>query len=170
MFVSSEKFIEEHRGRVGEISNYGQESNYTTWRLANMNLAIRGIGANIVQGDSFHADAFPDLKADYVLANPPFNDSDWRGELLRNDKRWLYGTPPAGKVLTEDGDSNGRKGRLAADGRPACARRQPTVDGRIRRAWTSGIARSLPLASFTEPRPHARLIVAPSDTSPALRS
>ena len=98
MFVSSEKFIEEHRGRVGDISIYGQESNYTTWRLANMNLAIRGIGANIAQGDSFHADAFPDLKADYVLANPPFNDSDWRGELLRNDKRWVYGTPPAGNA------------------------------------------------------------------------
>ena len=63
-----------------------------------MNLAIRGIGANIAQGDSFHADAFPDLKADYVLANPPFNDSDWRGELLRNDKRWVYGTPPAGNA------------------------------------------------------------------------
>jgi type I restriction enzyme M protein len=98
MFVSSEKFIEEHRGRVGDISIYGQESNYTTWRLANMNLAIRGIGANIAGGDSFHADAFPDLKADYVLANPPFNDSDWRGELLRNDKRWVYGTPPAGNA------------------------------------------------------------------------
>jgi type I restriction enzyme M protein len=98
MFVSSEKFIEEHRGRVGDISIYGQESNYTTWRLANMNLAIRGIGANIAQGDSFHADAFPDLKADYVLANPPFNDSDWRGELLRNDKRWVYGAPPAGNA------------------------------------------------------------------------
>jgi len=98
MFVSSERFIEEHRGRVGDISIYGQESNYTTWRLANMNLANRGIGANIAQGDSFHADAFPDLKADYVLANPPFNDSDWRGELLRNDKRWAYGTPPAGNA------------------------------------------------------------------------
>ena len=90
MFVQSERFIEAHAGRIGDISIYGQESNYTTWRLANMNLAIRGIGANIAQGDSFHADAFPDLKADYVLANPPFNDSDWRGELLRNDKRWVY--------------------------------------------------------------------------------
>ena len=63
-----------------------------------MNLAIRGIGANIAQGDSFHADAFPDLKADYVLANPPFNDSDWRGELVRDDKRWAYGVPPAGNA------------------------------------------------------------------------
>jgi type I restriction enzyme M protein len=151
MFVSSEKFIEEHRGRVGDISIYGQESNYTTWRLANMNLAIRGIGANIAQGDSFHAAAFQDLKADYVLANPPFNDSDWRGELLRNDKRWVDGTPPAGNANFETSDSNGRKGRLAADGRPACSRRQPTLDGRIRSAGTSGIARSLSLASVTEP-------------------
>ena len=114
-----------------------------------MNLAIRGIGANIVQGDSFDADAFPDLKADYVLANPPFNDSDWRGELLGNDTRWVYGTPPAGTANLEDGDSNGRKGRHAADGRAACTRRQPTADGRNRSAGTSGIARSLPLASFT---------------------
>jgi len=74
-----------------------------------MNLAIRGIGANIARGDSFHADAFPDLKADYVLANPPFNDSDWRGELLRNDKRWVYGTPPAGNANFETSDSNGPK-------------------------------------------------------------
>jgi hypothetical protein len=151
MFVSSEKFIEEHRGRVGDISIYGQESNYTTWRLANMNLAIRGIGANIAQGDSFHADAFPDLKADYVLANPPFNDSDWRGELLRNDKRWVYGTPPAGNAGLEDGDRDGRKARPAADGRPACSRRLPWVDGRIRSAGTLGIARSRPRASFTAP-------------------
>jgi type I restriction enzyme M protein len=151
MFVSSEKFIEEHRGRVGDISIYGQESNYTTWHLANMNLAIRGIGANIAQGDSFHADAFPDLKADYVLANPPFNDSDWRGELLRNDKRWVYGMLAAGNAGLEDGDLNGGKGRPVAGGRPACSRRQPTVDGLIRSAGTSGIARSLPQASFTAP-------------------
>jgi type I restriction enzyme M protein len=98
MFVQSEKFIEAHSGVIGDISIYGQESNYTTWRLAQMNLAIRGIGAQIAHGDSFHADAFPDLKADYVLANPPFNDSDWRGELLRDDKRWQYGAPPAGNA------------------------------------------------------------------------
>src|SRR5215831_15834327 len=95
MFVQSEKFIEAHSGRIGDISIYGQESNYTTWRLAKMNLAIRGIDAQIAHGDSFHNDQHPDLKADYVLANPPFNDSDWRGELLRNDKRWVFGTPPA---------------------------------------------------------------------------
>jgi type I restriction enzyme M protein len=98
MFVSSEKFIEAHSGRIGDISIYGQESNYTTWRLAKMNLAIRGIDAQIAHGDSFHDDRHPDLKADYVLANPPFNDSDWRGELLRSDKRWVYGVPPAGNA------------------------------------------------------------------------
>ncbi len=98
MFVSSEKFIEAHSGKLGDISIYGQESNYTTWRLAKMNLAIRGIDAQIGHGDTFHADAHPDLKADYVLANPPFNDSDWRGELLKDDKRWVYGVPPAGNA------------------------------------------------------------------------
>jgi type I restriction enzyme M protein len=98
MFVQSEKFIEAHSGRIGDISIYGQESNYTTWRLAKMNLAIRGIDAQIAHGDAFHNDQHPDLKADYVLANPPFNDSDWRGELLRNDKRWVFGTPPAGNA------------------------------------------------------------------------
>jgi len=95
MFVQSESFIEAHSGRLGDISIYGQESNYTTWRLAKMNLAIRGIDAQIAHGDTFHNDRHPDLKADYVLANPPFNDSDWRGELLKDDKRWVYGTPPA---------------------------------------------------------------------------
>jgi type I restriction enzyme M protein len=98
MFVSSEKFIEAHSGRIGDISIYGQESNYTTWRLAKMNLAIRGIDGQVAHGDSFHNDRHPDLKADYVLANPPFNDSDWRGDLLRNDKRWVYGAPPAGNA------------------------------------------------------------------------
>jgi type I restriction enzyme M protein len=105
MFVQSEKFIHAHANGNGnggkaktEISIYGQESNYTTWRLAKMNLAIRGIDAQIAHGDSFHNDRFPDLKADYVLANPPFNDSDWRGELLKGDKRWVYGQPPAGNA------------------------------------------------------------------------
>ena len=95
MFVQSEKFIEAHRGKLDDIAIYGQESNYTTWRLAKMNLAIRGIDAQIAHGDTFRNDRNPDLKADYVLANPPFNDSDWGGELLRDDKRWVYGVPPA---------------------------------------------------------------------------
>jgi len=105
MFVQSAKFIAAHAngngnsGKAkGDISIYGQESNYTTWRLAEMNLAIRGIDAQIAHGDSFHNDRHPDLKADYVLANPPFNDSDWRGELLKGDKRWAYGLPPAGNA------------------------------------------------------------------------
>jgi type I restriction enzyme M protein len=100
MFVQSEKFVEAHGGRIGDISIYGQESNHTTWRLAKMNLAIRGIDGNLgrEQADSFHRDLHPDLKADYVLANPPFNDSDWRGDLLKEDKRWKYGTPPAGNA------------------------------------------------------------------------
>jgi type I restriction enzyme M protein len=97
MFVQSEKFVEAHGGKLGDISIYGQESNHTTWRLAKMNLAIRGIDSNLGKehADSFHRDLHPDLKADYVLANPPFNDSDWRGELLKEDKRWQYGAPPA---------------------------------------------------------------------------
>jgi type I restriction enzyme M protein len=95
MFVQSEQFIEAHAGRVGDISIYGQESNYTTWRLAKMNLAIRGIDAQIAHGDTFHNDRHPDLKADWILANPPFEDSDWRGELIRSDRRWAYGVPPA---------------------------------------------------------------------------
>jgi len=96
MFVQSEKFVEAHGGKIGDISIYGQESNHTTWRLAKMNLAIRGIDGNLGKehADSFHRDLHPDLKADYVLANPPFNDSDWRGDLLKEDKRWKYGTPP----------------------------------------------------------------------------
>ncbi|OQC12915.1 MAG: Type I restriction enzyme EcoKI M protein [Lentisphaerae bacterium ADurb.Bin082] len=97
MFVQSEKFVEAHGGKIGDISIYGQESNHTTWRLAKMNLAIRGIDCNLGKehADSFHSDLHPDLKADYVLANPPFNDSDWRGEQLKDDKRWQFGIPPA---------------------------------------------------------------------------
>ncbi|MBK9262335.1 MAG: SAM-dependent DNA methyltransferase [Polyangiaceae bacterium] len=98
MFVSSEKFVEAHGGRIGDVAIYGQESNHTTWRLAMLNLAIRGIDAKILQGDSFHGDAHKDLKADYVLANPPFNDSDWGGQRLREDMRWKYGVPPVGNA------------------------------------------------------------------------
>jgi type I restriction enzyme M protein len=95
MFVQSEHFIEEHGGRKGDISIFGQELNWTTWRLCQMNLAIRGIEAKIEQGDTFHADKLKDLKADYVLANPPFNVSDWGGDQLRDDARWQFGIPPA---------------------------------------------------------------------------
>lgn len=98
MFVQSEAFIAAHGGKLGDISVYGQESNYTTWRLAMMNLAIRGIDGQIAHGDTFHNDRHPDLKADFILANPPFNISDWGGERLREDKRWKYGVPPAGNA------------------------------------------------------------------------
>ncbi len=94
MFVQSEKFIEAHGGRIGDISIYGQESNQTTWRLCKMNMAIRGIDSNIKWGDAFHDDQHKDLKADFILANPPFNDSDWGGELLQEDVRWKFGVPP----------------------------------------------------------------------------
>jgi type I restriction enzyme M protein len=96
MFVQSEKFVEAHGGRIGDISIYGQESNPNTFKLAKMNLAIRGIEGDLGKqpADSFHNDQHPDLKADYVLANPPFNMSDWGGDSLRKDKRWEYGKPP----------------------------------------------------------------------------
>ncbi|MGH8554831.1 MAG: N-6 DNA methylase, partial [Gammaproteobacteria bacterium] len=115
MFVQSVEFIRHHASGNGnlpapklrqagggkakaDISIYGQESNYTTWRLAKMNLAIRGIDGQIAHGDTFHNDRHPDLKADFILANPPFNVSDWGGERLREDKRWQYGAPPAGNA------------------------------------------------------------------------
>ncbi|MGH8582574.1 MAG: type I restriction-modification system subunit M [Gammaproteobacteria bacterium] len=115
MFVQSVEFIRHHAsgngnlpapklrqaggGRAkGDISIYGQESDFTTWRLAKMNLAIRGIEGNIAHGDTFHNDRHPDLRADFILANPPFNVSDWGGERLREDKRWQHGVPPAGNA------------------------------------------------------------------------
>ncbi len=105
MFVQSMEFIRAHAtgnangGKAkGDLSIYGQESNYTTWRLAKMNLAIRGIEGRIEHGDSFHNDRHPDLKADYILANPHFNDSDWGGERLADDKRWQHGVPPKGNA------------------------------------------------------------------------
>ena len=105
MFVQSMEFIRAHASGNGnggraraDISIYGQESNYTTWRMARMNLAIRGIAGRIEHGDSFRNDRHPDLRADYVLANPPFNDSDWGGAQLRDDKRWEFGVPPGGNA------------------------------------------------------------------------
>ena len=100
MFVQSEEFVQAHGGGRDDIAIYGQESNPTTWRLCSMNLAIRGIDGNLGphHGDSFHNDLHKDLKADYILANPPFNISDWGGERLREDVRWEYGVPPAGNA------------------------------------------------------------------------
>jgi type I restriction enzyme M protein len=100
MFVQSENFVLEHSGRLNDISVFGQESNPTTWQLCRMNLAIRGIEANIgtVNADSFSRDLHKELKADYIIANPPFNISDWGGEHLKEDIRWKYGTPPTGNA------------------------------------------------------------------------
>ena len=100
MFVQSEKFVTEHGGRIGDIRVYGQEMNNTTWRLAKMNMALRGIDADIKWNNegTFHKDELADLKADFILANPPFNISDWGGDRLREDVRWKYGTPPAGNA------------------------------------------------------------------------
>lgn len=100
MFVQAERFVEAHEGKATDISIYGQESNPTTWKLANMNLALRGIEAHLGEkhADTFHNDLHKDLKADFILANPPFNVSDWGGERRREDVRWKYGTPPVGNA------------------------------------------------------------------------
>ena len=101
MFVQSEKFVESHSGKIDSINIYGQESNQTTWRLCKMNLALRGIESKFVKWNnegSFLRDEHKDLKADFILANPPFNDSDWKGELLKDDVRWKYGVPPTGNA------------------------------------------------------------------------
>lgn len=101
MFIMSERFLKEHSGKIDNISLYGQESNQTTYRLCRMNLALHGIDGSQVKWNtegSFLSDAHKDLKADYILANPPFNDSNWSGQLLQGDSRWKYGTPPAGNA------------------------------------------------------------------------
>jgi type I restriction enzyme M protein len=123
MFVQSERFVEAHGGSKRNISIFGQESNPTTWRLAHMNLAIRGIEANLGDqpADSFVRDLHPDLKADYILANPPFNVSDWSGQMLRDDVRWKFGVPPVGNAnyawiqhfIHHIAPSNGRGGGIA---------------------------------------------------------
>lgn len=119
MFVQSLKFVEEHSGNRLDVSVYGQESNPTTWKLAKMNLAIRGIESNLgpKHADTFHEDLHPTLKADYILANPPFNDSDWGQPRLVDDPRWKFGTPPAGNAnyawLSHMIDKLGQNGKAA---------------------------------------------------------
>ena len=146
MFVQSEKFVEERGGRIGDIAIYGQESNYTTWRLAKMNLAVRGIDADIRWNNegSFHKDDLPDLKADYILANPPFNISDWGGNRLREDARWKFGVPPVGNAnyawlqhIHHHLAPNGAAGVVLANG--SMSSRQ-SGEGDIRRAMVEGDA------------------------------
>ena len=140
MFVQSEKFVQEHGGRVGDIAIYGQESNYTTWRLCKMNLAVRGIDADIRWNNegSFHKDELRDLKADYILANPPFNISDWGGDRLREDVRWKFGAPPVGNAnyawlqhIYHHLAPNGTAGVVLANGSMSS---QQSGEGEIRRA------------------------------------
>ena len=144
MFVQSEKFVEEHGGRIGDIAIYGQESNYTTWRLAKMNLAVRGIDADIRWNNegSFHNDELPDLKADFILANPPFNISDWGGDRLREDARWRFGVPPVGNAnyawlqhIHHHLAPNGTAGVVLANGSMSSAQ---SGEGDIRRAMVEG--------------------------------
>ncbi len=140
MFVQSERFIEAHGGRFDDISIFGQESNPTTWRLHKMNLAIRGIEVNLgpYAADSFHNDLHPDLQADYILANPPFNMSDWGGALLEDDARWQFGIPPAGNAnfawvqhIIYHLTPNGRAGYVLANGSMSTS---TSSEGAIRRA------------------------------------
>ena len=144
MFVQSERFVEEHGGRIGDIAIYGQESNYTTWRLAKMNLAVRGIDADIRWNNegSFHKDELQDLKADFILANPPFNISDWGGERLREDVRWKFGVPPVGNAnygwlqhIHHHLAPNGTAGVVLANGSMSSGQ---SGEGDIRRAMVEG--------------------------------
>lgn len=140
MFVQSEHFVQEHGGRIGDIAIYGQESNYTTWRLAKMNLAVRGIDSDIRWNNegSFHKDELRDLKADFILANPPFNISDWGGDRLREDVRWRFGVPPTGNAnyawlqhIVHHLSPNGTAGVVLANGSLTS---NQTTEGQIRQS------------------------------------
>ena len=144
MFVQSERFVEEQGGRIGDIAVYGQESNYTTWRLAKMNLAVRGIDAEIRWNNegSFHKDELPDLRVDFILANPPFNISDWGGDRLREDSRWRFGVPPVGNAnyawlqhIHHHLAPNGTAGVVLANGSMSSGQ---SGEGDIRRAMVEG--------------------------------
>jgi type I restriction enzyme M protein len=145
MFVQSEKFAEEHEGRIGDIAVYGQESNYTTWRLCKMNLAVRGIDADIKWNNegSFHKDELRDLRADFILANPPFNISDWGGDRLREDTRWKFGVPPTGNAnfgwvqhIVHHLAPSGTAGVVLANGSMSSTQ---SGEGDIRRALIEGV-------------------------------
>ena len=144
MFVQSEKFIAEHGGRLNDIAVYGQEINHTTFRLAKMNLAVQGIDADIAWNNegSFHREAFPDLKADFILANPPFNISDWGGERVRDDARWAFGAPPVGNAnfawlqhIIHHLAPRGTAGVVLANGSMSS---QQSGEGEIRKAMIEG--------------------------------
>lgn len=145
MFVQSEKFAEQHGARLGDIAVYGQESNYTTWRLCKMNLAVRGIDADIKWNSdgSFHKDELRDLRADFILANPPFNISDWGGDRLREDVRWKYGAPPSSNAnfawiqhIVHHLAPAGTAGVVLANGSMSSTQ---NGEGEIRRALVEGV-------------------------------
>ena len=145
MFVQSEKFVEEHEGRLGDIAIYGQESNYTTWRLCKMNLAVRGIDADIKWNSegTFHKNELPDLRADFILANPPFNISDWGGNRMTEDVRWKYGVPPAGNAnfgwlqhILHHLAPTGTAGVVLANGSMSSTQ---SGEGEMRRAMIEGV-------------------------------
>lgn len=144
MFVQAERFLEAHDGRLGQLAIYGQESNYVTWRLCKMNLAVRGIDADIRWNSegSFHKDELPDLKADFILANPPFNISDWGGDRLKEDGRWQYGTPPSGNAnfawlqhILHHLSPNGTAGVVLANGSMSSTQ---SGEGEIRKRMIEG--------------------------------
>ena len=146
MFVQSVKFVEDHQGRIGDIAIYGQESNYTTWRLCKMNLAVRGIDSDIRWNSegSFHKNELPDLRANFILANPPFNISDWGGDRLREDGRWKFGVPPTGNAnyawlqhIWHHLAPTGTAGVVLANGSMSS---QQSGEGEIRRAMIEGDA------------------------------
>lgn len=136
MFVQSEKFVEEHAGKLGDIAVYGQESNEATYKLAKMNMAIRGIDADIRYGDTLHNNQHKDLRADFVITNPPFNVSDWGQEQLQDDPRWKYGVPPKGNAnfawvqhFIHHLSANGKAGFVMANGSMSS---QTSGEGEIR--------------------------------------
>ena len=146
MFVQSEQFIASHDGRIGDIAIYGQESNYTTWRLCKMNLAVRGIDSDIRWNSegSFHKNELPDLRADFILANPPFNISDWGGDRLKEDGRWQFGIPPKGNAnyawlqhIWHHLAPTGTAGVVLANGSMSS---QQSGEGEIRQAMIEGDA------------------------------
>ena len=176
MFVQSEKFIEAHGGKLGDVSIYGQESNPTTWRLAAMNLAIRGIDFNLGRepADTFTRNQHPDLRADFILANPPFNISDWWHGSLEGDPRWEYGTPPQGNanyawlqhmLLPPEAQRprRHRAGQRLDEFQPEQRGRHPPRDGRCRRGGSDDRAARATVLQH----PDSRLPVVPGQAEAA---
>jgi type I restriction enzyme M protein len=184
MFVQSERFVEAHGGNRTDISIFGQESNPTTWRLAHMNLAIRGIEANLGSqpADTFLRNLHPDLRADFILANPPFNVSDWSGQLLRDDARWRYGPPPVGNanyawiqhfihhLATPNGRGGGVAGFVMANGSLSSnsAARATSASGSSKPTWWTASSRC-PRSSSSPPASPSACGSSPA-TSPAATS